>query len=133
VYGRGQLIGSIGLALRRRITMATRTPHRPSTEQRPFVFGCSTAVFPADEFAALTEMGSILEALAAGELPPTTPEQRHFLKVDRDEADPRTVAERAWLRLKGRREFERESQGKAPVEAPQNYGMVEFDADRCWW
>jgi uncharacterized protein YifE (UPF0438 family) len=104
-----------------------------SDPRPPFVFGCSTAVFPADELAALTESGAILEALASGALAPATPEQEHFLRVDRGESDPRTVAERAWVRLKARREFENADQGKPPPEPPPDYGMVEFDADRCWW
>ena len=109
------------------------TSNPPNEQQRPFVFGCSTDVFPPEEFAVLTESGIVLEALAAGTLLPSTPEQEHFLRVDREDAAPETVAERAWVRLKGRREFERENQIKAPVEAPDDHGMVEYDADRCWW
>jgi uncharacterized protein YifE (UPF0438 family) len=101
--------------------------------QQPFVFGCSTAVFTAEEIAVLTELGTLLESLASGAVPPTTLEHEHFLKVDRDEADPETVAERAWVRLKGRREFEQGDRVKPPPEPPKDYGMVEFDADRCWW
>src|SRR5262245_31123471 len=105
-----------------------------STNPRPsFAFGCSTAVFPAEEVAALTESGSFLEALASGAARPTTPEQEYFLRVDRGEAEPRTVAERAWVRLKARREFENADREKPPPEPPKDYGMVEFDADRCWW
>ncbi len=40
------------------------------------------------------------------------------------------------MRLKGRREYEREQAREAsapPAVPPENYGMVEFDADRCWW
>ena len=105
----------------------------PTDLRRPFVFGCSTAVFPPEEVAALTESGTLLEALASGVVRPTTPEQQHFLLVDRDEADPVTVAERAWVRLKGRREVEQGDRAKPPPEPPKDYGMVEFDADRCWW
>jgi uncharacterized protein YifE (UPF0438 family) len=101
--------------------------------RRPFVFGCSTAVFPPDELAVLSEHGNRLEALAAGTVRPATPEDEHFLLVDRDEADPETVAERAWVRLKGRREFEQADQTAAPPEPTPDYGMIEFDADRCWW
>lgn len=100
---------------------------------RPFVFGCSTAIFPPGELRALEKQGNLLEALAAGAIPPATPEQEHFLAVDREEAEPATLAERAWLRLKGRREFERESGTAPPAEPTPDYGMVEFDADRCWW
>jgi len=99
----------------------------------PFAYRCSVDVFPPDERAALDALGHRLEALAAGDVPPATPEEEHFLKVDREEADPATVAERAWVRLKGRREFEAEQQAAAPPPPPDNYGMVEFDADRCWW
>jgi uncharacterized protein YifE (UPF0438 family) len=105
----------------------------PKRPQQPFVFGCSTAVFPAEEVAALTEFGGLLEALAAGAVAPTTPEQEHFLRVDREEAEPQSVAERAWVRLKARREFEQSDRTKPPPEPPKDYGMVEFDADRCWW
>lgn len=109
------------------------SPNPAPDLSRPFVFGCSTAVFPEDEFAALTESGTLLEAIAAGTVRPSTPEQKHFLQVERDEAEPETVAERAWVRLKGRREFERGDEPKPPPEPPKDYGMVEFDADRCWW
>lgn len=90
-------------------------------------------MFPEEEFAALAVVGCTLEALVAGSVRPTTAEQEHFLQVDREEAEPETVAERAWMRLKGRREFERAEQPKAPPDPPKDYGMVEFDADRCWW
>jgi uncharacterized protein YifE (UPF0438 family) len=103
------------------------------TDHRPFAFGCSTAVFPADEIAALAEAGGRLEALAAGEVSPADAEEKHFLKVDRDEAEPETLLERAWVRLKGRREFEREQAEAMPSEPEPGYGMIEFDKDRCWW
>ena len=101
--------------------------------KEPFVFGCSLSVFPAEEVAVLTERGAHLEALAAGTIPPATLEEEHFRLVHVGEAEPRTVAERAWMRLIGRREFERDSAAKPPHDPPKNYGMVEFDADRCWW
>jgi uncharacterized protein YifE (UPF0438 family) len=107
--------------------------HLAYLRRRPFVFNCSTAIFPADELEALAEYGNWLEALASGAIRPATPEQERFLQVDREEAEPSTVCERAWVRLKGRREYEAE-EGRAPAPQPkQDYGMVEFDADRCWW
>ena len=107
--------------------------HLEYLRRRPFVFGCSTAVFPPEELEVLSERGNWLEALAAGKIRPVTAEQEHFLRVDREEAEPRTLAERAWLRLKGRREFERANQNTPPPEPLPDYGMVEFDEDRCWW
>ena len=107
--------------------------HLTYLRRRPFAFGCSTAVFPPDELEALSESGNWLEALASGAIRPVTPEQEHFLKVDREEAEPQTLLERAWVRLKGRREFEREQENAPPPPPPVDYGMVEFDADRCWW
>jgi uncharacterized protein YifE (UPF0438 family) len=92
-----------------------------------------TSIFPREEIEALTEFGNWLEALANGVIQPVTPEQEHFLKVHREEAEPITICERAWLRLKGRREFEQEQQTAAPPPAAEDYGMVEWDADRCWW
>jgi uncharacterized protein YifE (UPF0438 family) len=116
------------------MTTADLPPDHRAYLGRPFAFGCSTAVFPPDELAALEELGAWLEALAGGAIRPVTPEHRHFLAVDRDEAEPVTLEERAWVRLKGRREFEREQQGAPPPPAPaEDYGMIEFDADRCWW
>jgi uncharacterized protein YifE (UPF0438 family) len=102
-------------------------------DHRPFVFGCSMSIFPADEISALAEAGGRLEALAAGEVKPADAEERRFLKVDREEAEPKTLLERAWVRLKGRREFEREQAESMPPEPAPDYGMIEFDKDRCWW
>jgi uncharacterized protein YifE (UPF0438 family) len=112
--------------------------HHLYLQRRPFVFRCSTAVFPPDELEMLAQYDNWLEALAAGTIQPVSPEQRHFLKVDQELADPITLLERAWVRLKGRREYEQEQQEQhqqtAPPEVPaENYGIVEWDADRCWW
>lgn len=108
--------------------------HLVYLQRRPFDFGCSTAVFPPEELAALKEYGNWLEALAASTIQPVTAEQEHFVKVDRDEAEPATVCERAWVRLKGRREYEQEEGGPPPPPPPpEDYGIVEWDHDRCWW
>ncbi len=100
---------------------------------RSFAFGCSTTVFPADEVAILAQLGAWLEALAAGEIAPETTEDERLLKVDRGEAEPESLLERAWDRLKGRREYEREQATAPPPPEPQDYGMIEFDKDPCWW
>lgn len=114
--------------------MATVPPdHLEYLQRRPFAFGCWTSIFPADELQALAEYGNWMQALAAGVIQPLTEEQEHFLKVDREEAEPATVCERAWVRLKGRREYEQEQQMAPPPEPPKDYGMIEFDKDRCWW
>jgi uncharacterized protein YifE (UPF0438 family) len=107
--------------------------HLVYLQRRPFVFACSTSIFPADELQALAACGNWLEALAAGVIQPVTAEQEHFLWVDREEAQPATVCERAWVRLKGRREYERDEELAPPPTPPRDYGMVEWDADRCWW
>jgi uncharacterized protein YifE (UPF0438 family) len=98
---------------------------------KPFNFGCSIAVFSPEEVQALTEHGSLLEALAAGIVQPVGPEQQHFLLVDRDEAEAETLLERAWVRLKGRREFEAEPSSPPPEKV--DYGMIEWDREKCWW
>lgn len=105
--------------------------HLEYLRRRPFAFLCSTELFPAEEMQILTEMGNWLEALAGGKIQPVTAEQEHFLKVDREEAEPETVSEQAWLRLKGRREFE--GHKVPPTQPEEDHGMVEWDADRCWW
>src|SRR5262245_5412155 len=107
--------------------------HLEYLQRRPFVFGCTTDIFPADELGALKEYGNWLEALATGIIQPVTRAHAHFLKVDREEAEPETVCERAWLRLKGRREYEREQRAAASPSPVEDYGIVDWDHDRCWW
>jgi uncharacterized protein YifE (UPF0438 family) len=104
-----------------------------ATAPQPFNFGCDTAVFPPEEIKALEKHGARFEALASGAARPASDEEKHFALVNREKEKPKTVAECAWLRLKARREYEQEQQNAAPPAAPENYGMVEFDADRCWW
>ena len=58
---------------------------------------------------------------------------KHFLQVECEEAEPETVEERAWLRLKGRREFEREQQAAPPPEQSEEYAIIEWDKEKCWW
>ena len=114
---------------------ASRVPpdHLVYLRRRPFAFRCSTSVFPKDELEALTESGNWLEALANGAIRPVTPEQERFLRVDREEAAAATLCERAWVRLKGRREYERDEKIAPPPPPPEDYGMIEWDEDRCWW
>jgi uncharacterized protein YifE (UPF0438 family) len=100
---------------------------------KPFAFGCSVEVFPPEELAALSAHGNRLEGLAEGTVRAASPEDEHFLRVDRDEVEPETVMERAWVRMKARREIERADRQKTPPPPPPSYGMIEFDADRCWW
>ena len=101
--------------------------------RRPFLFRCSMEVFPNDELQALTDFGLWMEALVGGLIQPVTPEHAHFLDVDREVAEPETVCERAWVRLKARREYEQEER-MAPAAAPaKDYGIVDWDMDRCWW
>ena len=99
----------------------------------PFVFNCATGVFPADELAALVEHGGRLEALVSGTIMPSNKTDRHFLEVERGDALPKTLLERAWDRLKGRREYEREQAAAPPHEPTPDYGIQEFDKDPCWW
>lgn len=114
-------------------TSVLPTDHLPYLQRRPFIFRCSTHIFPVDELAVLTELGNWLEALTGGTIEPTNDEQRHFLLVDREEASPTTLVERAWLRLKGRREYEEEEREPRPTTSKEDYGIVEWDPDRCWW
>jgi len=112
---------------------AVPADHREHLERRPFAFACVTAIFPVDELEALANYGNWLQALADGTIKPVTAEQEHFLKVDREEAEPATLLERAWVRLKGRREYEEEERTAAPLAPPEKYGIVDYDPDRCWW
>jgi uncharacterized protein YifE (UPF0438 family) len=109
------------------------TDHQAFLRQRPFAFRCETDIFPLDELHVLTEQGNWLEALATGAIQPVSPEHERFLKVDREEAEPRTLCERAWARLKGRREFEAQQHAAPPPEQAEDYGIVEWDKEKCWW
>ena len=107
--------------------------HLVYLQRRPFVLRCPPTVFPPDELAALSEYGNWMEALAVGSIQPMSQDQKHFLRVDRYEVEPQTVCERAWLRLKGRREYEQEQLIAPPIAPPEDYGIIEWDAERCWW
>ena len=107
--------------------------HQLYLRRRPFAFRCATAIFPDDELQALTDYGNWLEALANGAIQPATAEQERFLRVDRGEAEPEALFERAWARLQARREYEKDAKIAPPAEPAQDYGMIEFDKDRCWW
>lgn len=101
--------------------------------RRPFLFECSTSIFPSEEYNSLAEYGNWMQALVQGVIQPKTPAQEHFLRADREEVAPETVRERAWARLKSRREFERvQRMPPPPTPLPGDYGIVEWDADR-WW
>jgi uncharacterized protein YifE (UPF0438 family) len=100
---------------------------------QPFEFGCSTHIFPAEELAVLQARGNRLEALASGQVTPEGAAEKHFLRVHRGEAEPKTVEERAWLRLQGRRELEREEEGVRAARPKQDYGIIEWDQEKCWW
>ena len=116
------------------LNMPNIKPDQPELlKHQPFHFGCSTDIFPLDEIRALRERGHRMEALAAGTITPTTPEEEHFLQVDREEVEPGTVDERAWVRLKGRREFERDQETASPPPTPEDYGIIEWDKEKCWW
>jgi uncharacterized protein YifE (UPF0438 family) len=107
--------------------------HETYLKKRPFAFGCATNIFPPDELDALVEYGNWIEALATGTIQPLTPEHERFLRVHREETEPTSVAERAWVRLKGRREFESEVAAAPPPEPPEDYGIIEWDKEKCWW
>jgi uncharacterized protein YifE (UPF0438 family) len=106
---------------------------KETSRQLPFEFACSTSIFPAEELTALVEHGGRLEKLSAGDVAPAGAADEHFLKVERGEAEPKTLLERAWVRLKGRREYEREQNTAAPKPEAEDYGIAEWDEDRCWW
>lgn len=107
--------------------------HLVYLKRRPFDPRCYTSIFPAEELKALEDFGNWMDALASGAIKPVSEEQEHFLAVDREEAEPKTVMERAWVRLKGRREYEREQSELPPAEPEAKYDIVEFDKEKCWW
>ena len=111
----------------------TSSKQRKTLEIPTFHIDVATGIFPPEELQALAERGHLMEALAAGTLQPSTAEHQHFLKVDREESEPTTVDERAWVRHKGRREYEREQQAAPPPALPEDYGIIEWEKEKCWW
>ena len=112
---------------------AKRKDHDAYLKKRPFVFGCSTHIFPPDELHVLENSGNWMEALATGMIQPLTAEHKRFLRVHREEAEPLSLVERAWMRLKDRREFEKEEAAAPSPEPPVDYGIIEWDKEKCWW
>lgn len=85
------------------------TAHTPLLEMKNYVLGVSRAdIFRNEELRALRRYGFWLEALAEGRIAPTTPAQEQFCRVARGEEKAKSVYERAWMRLVGRREIEPE-------------------------
>ncbi|MCI0704996.1 MAG: DUF413 domain-containing protein [Planctomycetia bacterium] len=72
--------------------------HAAYLARRDFVITHPDA-FTADERDLLTKYGRWLEALAAGILKPTTPNQEQFVRSARGEREPETDFERAWAKV----------------------------------
>jgi len=64
--------------------------------EEEFAFQCDPGLLEDDTIKALKHYGNRLQALAAGELPPETDAQEHFVRVHRAVEDPFTQPERIW-------------------------------------
>ena len=69
----------------------------------------TTSIFSDEELAFLRKYGWWLRGLAAGHIQPYTDSQRRFVEVCQRKAKAETLAERAWIKLMMRREYESES------------------------
>jgi uncharacterized protein YifE (UPF0438 family) len=98
--------------------------HREFLKHRGFVPLC-TNIFSSDEYAILERYGYWMTALATGKISPITPEQERFIRVDRDDCEPATTFEKAWMKLKARRKFEAEES-----DAPH---FTVYDAAEKWF
>ena len=98
--------------------------HLPFLNQKDFVLGCED-VFSQTENAILARYGRWLEALIAGKIFPITAAEERFLRVDRGEIEPETDFERAWCKLKERREFEAASRDSTHCRV--------FDEKEAWF
>src|SRR5262245_53189974 len=72
--------------------------HEAYLTRRDFVIPHPDAFTP-DERDLLAKYGRWLEALAAGILKPTTPNQEQFVQTARGQREPQTEFERAWAKV----------------------------------
>ena len=80
--------------------MSIPAEHLPYLQQHGYTPRCPDE-FSKEETALLHKYGHWLEALATGWIAPATPEQSHFLRVARGEAEPKTPFEHVWRKLSG--------------------------------
>jgi uncharacterized protein YifE (UPF0438 family) len=81
--------------------MDTSNDHAAYLARRDFVI--PPGDFTPDERDLLAKYGRWLEALAAGALAPTTPNQELFVRTARGEREPETAFERAWAKVERER------------------------------
>jgi uncharacterized protein YifE (UPF0438 family) len=75
-------------------------------------------MFTERELGLLQRRGHWLEGLDLAAIAPVTVAQERFVKVCRGELRPETEFERAWMKLKGRREFESEPRAEVDIFEP---------------
>lgn len=113
--------------------MDTPESHKVYLGTKPYSLRCSSSIFTDEEFRALNEFGTWMEALANSAIQPSTDEQRRFLKVCAKEIEPSTLYEKAWIKMLARREYERETSPHMPASNPtEDYGIPESDLEH-WW
>jgi uncharacterized protein YifE (UPF0438 family) len=84
--------------------------HKALLEATDYPLGVQTmSVFSDEELALLRRYGWWLSSLAAGHIQPHTDSDRRFVDVCHGKAKAETLAERAWIKLMMRREYESES------------------------
>ena len=112
--------------------MTVPQDHRQFLARKGLALGCSN-IFPEEELEALQLCGAWLQALDVGAIRPFTDQQRHFVQVAKGKAEPATLYERAWCRLKARQAFEAmEKMGTkqtlvVPLAAEYIYGVPFFE------
>lgn len=83
----------------------------------PFTIQTSLEIFDPEEIEILEQHGRGFERLMKGELPPKTPERKHFLQVCRRTAEPQTIHERVWRKYLDRLEWESDPANRAAMGA----------------
>ncbi len=70
---------------------------RPFADRQHYPYGFSrSGDFSIAESQALSQYGSLIQALCSGELLPSTPEEHDLLAMSRGEKPAQTLMERAW-------------------------------------
>ena len=94
----------IGLVERGSGGTITSQPHPDHLRylRQQFQPAVDLAIFTEEEKALLLKRGCWLQALEAGKIPPTTPEQHQFLEVMAGNCDPIHPLQEVWLKYKRR-------------------------------
>jgi uncharacterized protein YifE (UPF0438 family) len=84
----------------------------------PFTIRTSQEIFSAEELEILKRYGTQFERLMKGERLPETPAQERFIKVCKNEVEPKTEFEMVWWKYLRRLEWENDPNNQSAMRLP---------------